>query len=271
MSIWSQGTFDNSMTWSCYGDGDKVALMIPGGPGNLAPEIGWKGKLSIRPLLPLVEEGYRLVTVARPQNMPQGHSVADMAEDYAQMIATEFGGQVDLVIGGSYGGMIGQYLAADHPNCFKHMVILVAACEVIDPEGIDQQYAQAIAEGRHFAAGAVMSKSLYPDAGFPLLPKLMIGLLTKLGAGNAHEYWANDIVIEAEAERTFDAREALPRITVPVLLLGGDKDGYFPEPLMRETADLIPNCTMRLYEGASHMQAAMDKRVASDILEFVRR
>lgn len=203
--------------------------------------------------------------------MPQGHTVADMAEDYAQMIATEFGGQVDLVIGGSYGGMIGQYLAADHPNCFNHIVVLVAACEVIDPEGIDQQYAQAIAEGRHFAAGAIMSKSLYPDSKFPLLPKLMIGLLSKLGAGSSHAYLANDIVVEAEAERTFDARDALSRISVPVLLIGGDNDAYFPEALMRETADLIPNCTLRLYEDAGHLQAAMDKRIATDILDFVRR
>ncbi len=271
MSEWSKGVFANRMAWSCYGDGDKVALMIPGGPGNAAPEAGWRGKLSAGPLKSLLANGYRLVTVARARNMPTGYSVADMAHDYARMIGEEFGGQVDLVIGGSYGGMIAQYLAADHPNCFKHLVILVAACEVIDPEGIDQQYARAIAEGRPYAAGALMSKTLLPDAKFPFLAEAAIGLLAKLSAGNPHEHLANDIVVEAEAERVFDAREALPRIAVPVLLIGGDRDVYFPEALMRETAALIPDCTLRLYEDAGHMQAALDKRVATDILAFVER
>ena len=63
--------------------------------------------------------------------------------------------------------------------------------------------------------------------------------------------------------------EALPRITVPVLLIGGDEDAYFPEGLTRETADLIPNCTLRLYQGKGHLDAAMDKRIAGDILRFI--
>ena len=270
MTKWTQGVFQNGMAWSCYGEGEKVAIVIPGGPGNPAPDTGWKGKFSIKMLLPLIEEGYRLVSVARPRNMPAGHSVADMANDYACMIDQEFGGQVDLVIGGSYGGMISQYLAADHPNSFKHIVVLVAACEVIDPEGIDQRYARAIADGRLFEAGAIMSRSLYPDAKFPFLPRLMLGTMTKLLAGSFHEHMANDVVVEAEAERTFDAREALPRVTVPVLLIGGDEDAYFPEALTRETASLIPNCTLKLYEGQGHMQAAMDKRIAPDILAFIK-
>ena len=143
MSKWTQGMFANSMAWSCYGTSEKVALLIPGGPGNPAPNTGWQGKFGIKALLPLLEQGFRLVAVARPRNMPKGHSVADMAGEYARMIEAEFGGQVDLVIGLSYGGMIGQYLAADYPGCFKHIVIVVAACEVHDPDGIDQQFAKA--------------------------------------------------------------------------------------------------------------------------------
>ena len=269
MSNWTQGVFANNMAWSCYGDGDKVALLIPGGPGNPAPNTGWQGKFGIKALLPLLEQGFRLVAVARPRNMPQGHSVADMAGDYARMIEAEFGGQVDLVIGLSYGGMIGQYLAANHPGCFKHIVIVVAACEVHDPEGIDQQFAKAVAQGRMFAGGAIMSKTLFPDAKFPFLARLMSGLFVRLFSGKPHEYMANDVMVEARAEASFDAREALPRITVPVLMIGGDQDVYFPEALARETADLIPNCTLRLYEGKGHLDAGIDKRIAGDILEFI--
>ena len=96
-----------------------------------------------------------------------------------------------------------------------------------------------------------------------------MGFLTKFLVGTPHEHMANDVLVEAAAEKLFDSREVLPRIAVPVLLLGGTEDDYFPESLMRETADLIPDCTLRLYEGKSHLSAGMDPRVPEDILEFV--
>jgi len=269
MPQWTQGVFASGMAWSCYGDGDKVALFIPGGPGNPTPPVGWQGKLAIKPLFPLLEQGYRVLTVARPRNMPQGHTVADMATDYAQMIDAECDGQVDLVIGGSYGGMIAQYLAADHPSCFRHIVVLVAACEVIDPEGIDQQFARAVAEDRTYAAGAIMSKTLFPNTKLPFLAKILGGLFVGVFAGTPHEHMANDVLVEAEAERLFDAREALPRITVPVLMIGGDEDVYFPEALARDTAELIPDCTLILYPGKGHLGAATDPRIGPDILGFL--
>jgi len=269
MAKWSKGIFSNTMAWSCYGDGEKVALLIPGGPGNTAPATGWKAKISVKSMLHLLDHGYRLLTVARPRNLPQGHSVADMAADYARLIDEEFGGQVDLIVGSSYGGMIAQYLAADFPDRFKHIVVHVAACEVIDPEGIDQQFAQLTAEGRVYAAGSMIFKTMMPNAKFPFLIGVMGGVFSMLLADKPHEHLANDILVEAEAEKSFDAREALPRITVPVLLIGGDQDNYFPEELMRETASLIPDCTLRLYEGQNHIQAGTNPQLGEDIQEFI--
>ena len=72
MTSWTQGIFPKSMAWSCYGDGEKIALIILGGPGKPTPDIGWQGKFGIKMLLPLLEQGYRLFTVARRRNMPQG-------------------------------------------------------------------------------------------------------------------------------------------------------------------------------------------------------
>ena len=62
--------------------------------------------------------------------MPKGHTIADMADDYAGLVANEFGGKVDLVVGVSYGGMIGFDLAARHPERFGHIAIAVAGYEV---------------------------------------------------------------------------------------------------------------------------------------------
>jgi hypothetical protein len=65
--------------------------------------------------------------------------------------------------------------------------------------------------------------------------------------------------------------DARPDISVPVLLVCGDQDLYFPKEVYEETARLIPDCTLRMYEGIGHVRAAFDKRLAQDVLDFVRQ
>ena len=271
MGTWSKGIFDNGMAWSSIGDGDKVAILVPGGPGNPAPPSGWQGNLMMKPFKGLLDHGYRIVTVARKQNMPKGHSVADMAGDYAQMIAAEFNGQADLMVGSSYGGMIGQYIAAQYPDTFKHFVIMVAAYRVNpEAEEIDYAFAKALAEGRNFASGMAISPALWPDWKFPWMARLAGGLLASLTSqGPKHEYFANDVMVEVEAEPLFDSRDVLPQVKVPVLLIAGDQDFYFSKQDTLETQALIPDCQLRMYEGKGHIEAAVDKRIVPDILEFI--
>lgn len=273
MTPWSRGVFDNGMAWSCFGNGEKVALQIPGGPGNLSPDSGWWGSLLVKPFRPLVEGGFRIVTVTRKRNMKPGHDVAAMARDYAQLISDEFSGAVDLVIGTSFGGMISQYLAANHADTFKHIVVVVAGCRVDEVAGVyDQQYAAALASGDVFAAGAALAQGFYPQAKFPRLTRLLVQLtLPLLVKRGDHEFFSNDLLIEAEAERSFDSRPILPTIRKPVLVLAGDQDQYFPKPILEETQRLVPDCRLRIYEGKTHLSAFSDPRVGEDILNFISR
>lgn len=270
MKTWTTGVFNDGMAWSSVGDGDKVAILIPGGPGNLAPGSGFLARLEAKSLAPLLDAGYRLVTVTRRRNMPQGHSVADMAQDYADMIATEFDGRIELVIGTSYGGLIAQYLAAEHDHCFDHIVVLVAACDISQEKSADYAFAKALSEGRNYAAGAEISGTLFPNWRFPRLARLTAGLLMWLSVrAGKHDFLASDVMVEAKAEMQFNSRAILSKISVPVLLIAGDKDTYFTEALTRETSSLIPNCQLRMYAGKGHVDAAIDRRVADDILAFV--
>jgi hypothetical protein len=58
---------------------------------------------------------------------------------------------------------------------------------------------------------------------------------------------------------------------VPVLLVCGDEDLHFPKEVYEETARLIPDCTLRMYEGIGHVGAVRDKRFPQDVLDFVRQ
>lgn len=67
-----------------------------------------------------------------------------------------------------------------------------------------------------------------------------------------------------------DFRLELARIDVPVLLIAGENDASAPFGLTaRPTARLIPNATLRVYEGAPHGMFITDMaRVKRDLLEF---
>ena len=86
------GMFGNGMAYLRMGAGPKTLLWIPGGPGNTLPSGGLSLRMGQSWSRPFTEQGYTVWWVTRRQNMPTGHSYADMADDYARLIADEFDG-----------------------------------------------------------------------------------------------------------------------------------------------------------------------------------
>ncbi len=82
--------------------------------------------------------------------------------------------------------------------------------------------------------------------------------------------YGHDFITTLRADLAFDSRPLLPTLRVPTLVLGGSLDPFFPAPLLRETAELIPNATLRIYEGAGHGLVKMQKcRFENDVLAFL--
>jgi pimeloyl-ACP methyl ester carboxylesterase len=82
-------------------------------------------------------------------------------------------------------------------------------------------------------------------------------------------YPASDLLVETEAEMSFDSRAVLPDVAAPVILLCGDADRFFPVDVVEETARLIPDCTLVRYPGQGHLQVATSRHVVQDVLDFV--
>jgi pimeloyl-ACP methyl ester carboxylesterase len=263
------GLFPNTMAYARWGDGPKTLLVVPGGPGNEAPAAG-AVRMMGGSLRPLVEDGYTLWMVTRRRGMPQGHTIEDMADDYANLVAAEFDGQVDVVVGISMGGLIGLYLAADHPDRFDH-IALVGAAYTVSPQGrrLDYDWAHARSRGEWTKAGRLMAGAMLSDSRLRWTAPALGTLMGLISRSHLHDRFAADVMVEADAEVTFDARPVLPRIQVPVLLVNGDKDLYFPTPLIAETTRLIPNCTPRTYQGKGHLGVCTSRQLAPDILDFI--
>ena len=257
------------MEYVVVGDGPRTLLSIPGGPGSDLP-TGALARVLDAQSRPYLEAGYTVWSVTRPRNMPVGHTVADMAADHARFIREELGGTVDVVVGESYGGMIVQYLAANHPDSARFFVIGVAAATITDwGKDLDVRWARLRAEGRHAEAGAVFLEYLLPGPRLAGLRRAAGPVVGRLFADSRTP--AGDLLVEAEAEAAFDARDVLPRIGVPVLLICGDEDQFFSRDAVEETAALIPDCTLVWYPGLGHLRAASSSRLPRDVLAWVAR
>jgi pimeloyl-ACP methyl ester carboxylesterase len=264
----SRGMFANGMEYLTWGTGPKTLLFLPGGPGSGIPQ-GTSGRMARRWFDPFVEAGYTVWYVTRRRNMPPEHSVADMADDYAQAVADELGGRVDLVVGESYGGMILQFLAARHGESLGHVAVVVAAADVSDwGKEVDARIAAALAEGDRAGVGRAFAEYVLPGQRSRWIRRA-VGPWIARSLLSGKNYPPGDMLVEVEAEIAFDARPVLPDIAVPVVLLCGDSDRFFPQELVEETVGLIPDCTLVTYEGMGHMKAATSRQVPVDVLAYV--
>ena len=262
------GAFANGMEYLTWGDGPRTLLSIQGGPGSFLP-TGSMARMLVRLHRPLVDAGFAIWVVTRRRHMPAGHGVADMADDYARVIAEEFGGRVDLVVGESYGGMVAQYLAARHPERLGRVVLVIAGCEVSAwGKDVDSRLATALARGDATGCGMAFSEYVLPGDRLRWLRRLAAPLVGRALFG--HEQCPPaDVLVERQAELDFDSRPVLPAIRVPVLLISGSRDRFFPPAVIEETAALIPGSTVIRYRGKGHLGTGTDKRVARDVLAFV--
>ncbi len=259
-----KGIFCSGIPYVRFGKGEKPLLVFSGGPGNDLPS-GFMLRMFTSGFKRLAQN-YMVYVVTRKFGLPEAYTTRDMSEDYATMIRDEFnGGPID-VVGMSYGGLIAQHLAADHPDVIRRLVIAMAAYKVgNEGKQLDTRYAELMSQGKTRKASTTMISILYPKGIKKHLFKFFMWLFGSLIMSKPTN--PSDLLVEAKAECKHDFKNQLSEINVPTLVIGGDNDFYFPEALYRETAEGIPNAKLVLYEGVGHM--AMGKQFDEDVLEFL--
>jgi len=205
--------------------------------------------------------------MSRKSALPEGYTTRDMAEDYAMVIRDEFNGEPQDVMGTSYGGLIAQHLAADHPELVRRLIIAMSVYRFSE-EGneMDLKSAQLLSEGKKREA----LKALYPilECGRikKAFMKFFMGYIAPLVWSRPDN--PSDLLVEGKAEMAHNTKNRLSEIKAPTLVIAGDQDYYCPAELLRETVEGIPNAKLVLYEGKGHM-AAMGKEFDEDVLEFL--
>jgi pimeloyl-ACP methyl ester carboxylesterase len=255
-----KGVFSNGVPYVRFGEGEKTLLVFSGGPGNVLPS-GFM--IRVFGHFKHLSKSRVIYAMSRKSGLPEGYTTRDMAEDYATIIRDEFNGEPQDVMGTSYGGLIAQHLAADHPELVRRLVIAMSVYRFSD-EGneMDLKSAQLLSEGKKREA----LKVLYPILEGGRIMKAFMKYIGPLFWGTPEN--PSDLVVEGKAEMAHNTKNRLSEIKAPTLVIAGDQDYYCPAERLRETADGIPNAKLILYKGKGHM-AAMGKKFDEDVLKFL--
>jgi pimeloyl-ACP methyl ester carboxylesterase len=226
------GIFTNGIPFVKFGNGKKNLLVFLGGPGNELPR-GMEFSTYSKGIQSFGDE-YTIFMLTRKSGLSDN--------DYAEMIKTEFGGKVDVIIGFSYGSLITQHLIADHPDLSNHFIMTMTAHKMSEAgKAIDMKYAKYLSAGKNRKALVTIATVLVPSGNKPYFYKTFFWLFGGLFKPKRGATFSKDILIEANAEIEHDATERLKEIRVPVLIICGDRDVYHPKNFIEEMAKLIPN------------------------------
>lgn len=256
------GRFSGGLPYARVGSGPRALVVFDGlGADNTV------SPMMARMMYGFLGEAYTVYLVTRRQGLPQGFTLADMADDYAAMITEEFGGPVD-VIGVSTGASIALHFAADHPELVRRLVLHSGAHTLNDEaKRVQLEFARLGELGRWQAAFALLMRTALPRRG--LLGALARPLAPVVGwfMSRRPPRDASDLVVTVTAEDALAFRDRLPEIHVPTLVAGGTADPFYSADLFRETAEGIPGARLALYEGMGH--AAHGKQFHRDVLAFL--
>jgi pimeloyl-ACP methyl ester carboxylesterase len=185
---------------------------------------------------------------------PEQYTLSDMAEDTAGLLR-----ELDIspahVVGASMGGMIGQLLAAEHPEAVRSLVSIMSST------GNRWRGQPALAVYRYLLRPPPRDREGYIDRA-----AAVFGLVGSTGFERDEQY------IRERAARSYDRgydvraggrqlgaviasgdrTKALGRITAPTLVIHGSVDKMIRPSGGKATAKAIPGARLMMIEGMGH-------------------
>ena len=251
-----------TMDYVSFGSGEKTLIMLPGLGDGLTTVKGMALVLSL--LYHRYARNHSVYLFSRRNNLPEGCSTRDMARDQAQVMETLGLTNAD-VIGISQGGMIAQYLAIDHPDLVRRLVLAVTLAkqnETIQKavsgwmrmarQGDYRGLMIDIAEKSYSEKYLKKYRHLYPFLGFLGKPNDFGRFLIQAGSCLHH-----------------DTSAELETIGCPTLVIGGGQDQIVGPKASIELADRIPNSELFLYQDLGHALYEEAKDFPERVLRFL--
>lgn len=254
---------DTDMEYVRFGTGSKYLLMLPGLGDGLRTMKGTA--LPVAAMYRCFGKDYTVCVFSRKNHLPQGYTTREMARDIKQAM-DDLGIERADVFGVSMGGMIAQFLAADHPERVEKLVLTVT-CARPNPiltESVEE-WMDLARRDDHRALMDSNLKRIYTD-GYYRRNKWMVPIVGKLTKPKSYDRF----LVQAQACLTHDAYDRLPEIQAQTLVIGGEEDRCLGGDASREIARRLPNAELVMYPGQGHGLYEEAKDFNERVLAFLR-
>ncbi|MBD3256534.1 MAG: alpha/beta fold hydrolase [Candidatus Lokiarchaeota archaeon] len=262
------GSFEDGLTYARMGDKSEILINIEALQYKHEPPSGFTLKEFIK-TANIFSDNYSVYLIGRRPNLPKNYLMPDMANDYATMIRREFKKPVDIM-GISTGGQIAQYLAVDHPDVVRKLVILSAAYRISKSGAkIEKKAADYFEKGKVGKSLASTLDLVFSNRIVKNIAKFFVWMLGKKLLGEIQ--YPNDFLIETRADREMNLKERLKEIKAPTLLISGELDVCYNAADVRLMAEEIPNAKSIIYEKYGHSLTHSNRdEVNQKVLEFLK-
>jgi pimeloyl-ACP methyl ester carboxylesterase len=264
--IIQRDTFLGEFPYVRFGSGRENLVILPGitlenePPNRLA---AWTYRLGFGRFA----RAYTVYVINRRRGMPPGYTTQDMAQDYARVIEGELG--ISHVMGFSTGGSIAQYVALDHPEVVRSLLLIVSACR-LSKEGREtcERWQALTRRGRWQELRADMAWVTVTSETNKRLARAFMRFFGRFVIGTPRD--PSDFLTTLQADLNHDTTGRLNEISAPTLIIGGSEDPFFSESILRETAGKIPDATLHVYDGVGHgVPKERKRRYENDTLAFI--
>ena len=230
------------MYYAKFGKGSKRLVMIPG--LNIVDMSGTANNLAY--FYRKFTKDFTVYVFDRRKGRDPGCTLRSMAEDAADAMKTLNIGNA-YVIGVSQGGMIAQYLAAEHPELVKRLVLGVTAAKTnpLMIGAVDDWLAMAESGDLQGILTNSYDK-MYTEKQMKLYKRL-IPLMMRFTRFMEIERFAD----HARAIYSLDSYDILDRIKCPTLVLGAEQDKITTAEGSREIADKL-GCKLHIFPDEGH-------------------
>ena len=260
------GTFLREFPYVRLGNGPQNLVVLPGITLENAPPnrfAAWTYRLGFGRFA----KDRTVYVINRRRGMPQGYTTQEMAADYARVMESELG--PSHVMGFSTGGAIAQYVALDHPEAVRSLALIVSASRLSEGGRQTCERWRALTRGgRWQELRADMASATVTGETNKRLARAFMKVLGGLVLRAPSD--PSDFLTTLEADLNHDTTGRLTEISTPSLIIGGSEDPFYSEDLFRETAEKIPDATLRVYEGVGHgVPKERKRRYENDALAFL--
>ena len=233
------------MDYIRFGNGKQVLVMLPGVGDGLKTVKGMALPFAL--LYRKLTKDFTVYVFSRRRALPPHMTTREMAGDLKEAMAA-LGLSQAAVVGVSQGGMIAQWLAIDHPDRVRKLVLTVTLSRPNDTvRAVIARWTEMAKRGDYRGIMLDTAERSYSEKRLRQA-RLEYRLLGSVGKPGSFDRF----LTQAESCVTHDAYDRLDGIRCPTLVIGGTDDRIVTGAASEEIAAKIPGSSLVLYEGLGH-------------------